>query len=88
MTSQCPPNYVEASSENCGHVKFLCPGVCQPCPIAPPTGPPDTLEAKSSQNTDTGTKSISVLLIVAKSTNNWDQVAGGDVIILLLSSSN
>ena len=55
---------------------------------APPTGPADTLVlAKSSQNTDTQTKSISVL-IAAKSTNNWDQVAGRDIIILLLSSPN
>ena len=54
---------------------------------APPTGPPDTLVAKSSQNTDSQTKSISVL-IAAKSTNNWDQVAGRDIIILLLSSPN
>ena len=54
---------------------------------APPTGTPDTLVAKSSQNTDSQTKSIS-MLIAAKSTNNWDQVAGRDIIILLLSSPN
>ena len=40
---------------------------------APPTAPPDTLVAKSLQNMDTFTKSISVLLIAVKSTNNWDK---------------
>ena len=69
--AQSVSNYVEASSENCGHVKFLCPGVCQPCPTSPTHCPlPGTLEAKSLQNMDTFKLYPIMLLIALQSTNN------------------
>ena len=54
---------------------------------APPTAPPDTLVAKSLQNMDTFTKSISVVNYTQVN-KQLGQVAGRDIIILLLSSPN